>query len=56
MNPIADAVTRQDMASFLRDHPGCHAVPDRGLPVLPSPDAGVGWEARMLEALDAHRC
>ena len=54
-NPVADAVTRQDMASVLRDHPGYHAVPDGELPILPSPSAGIGWEIEMIETLNAYR-
>jgi hypothetical protein len=55
MNPIADAVTRQDMAPFLRDHPGYHAVADGDLPTLPSPEAGVGWELEMIASLGGGR-
>ena len=54
-NPIADAVTRQDMTSFLLSHPGYHAVPDCDLPMLPTPEAGVGWEAKLIAALDVSR-
>ena len=55
MSTIVDAVTRQDMAAFLRDNPSYYVVSDRDLPVLPPPSEGIGWEAAMLGALGGRR-
>ena len=47
-NPVADALTRQDMCDFLRAHPQHPAVPDRDLPELLRPGQASGWKSELI--------